>query len=184
MNSTSMAAGQVDTPLSLLTDDQLAAATDDQLAHTVAAILAVQHERALTGGDLGALTEKAFLEGFDHRGEAGRPWIEAGLLFCPGHWKEKSKTSHECTFVSVDGQWVWDTGSHVVDEKREVPGPRRLMQFITVVPVVEGAKVDMVSSKSRSNGPCEMQKATSFQVRAGELVEVSARARKPNGHRS
>jgi hypothetical protein len=110
------------TPDTLLADEQLAAASDTELAHTVAAILWVQHQRALTGGDIDSMVEQAFVDGFTGKGEAVAPWIDGGLLFCPGMRRDKSTTSHECTFVSIDGRWVWDHGNVIRDEMRQVPG--------------------------------------------------------------
>lgn len=180
---TSLAPGQLATPRSLLDAGTLAGASDVELMQTVAAILAVQHERALTGGDIDAMVENAFLGGFTSKGEAGRPWVEHGLLICPGSRKDKSATSHDCTYVSVEGEWAFATGTHIADVSRQVPGPRMHRQSITVLPLVEGCRLDLVTSAARSGGPCEMKKALCFQVRGGALVEVSARARKPDGHR-
>lgn len=180
---TSRAPGQAHTPDALLTDAQLAAASDTELAHTVAAILATQHHRAITGGDVDAMLEEAFIDGFDRKGDAVAPWVAAGLLFCPGMRRDKSATSHECTFVSVDDRWVWEHGNVLRDDMRQVPGPRTFKQSVTIIPVLEGSKVDMVNSTSRSGSSCQMRKARSFQVQAGALVEVAARARAEQGHR-
>ena len=171
------------TPAALLDEAQLRDASDVQLAHTVAAVLAEQHRRALAGGDIEAMVEQAFIDGFTSRGEATAPWLEGGLLFCPGMRRDKSATSHECTFVSIDGRWVWDHGNVTVDTMRQIPGAKVVKQSITVLPALEGSKIDMVASTSKSGAPCQMRKARSFQVRAGELVEVEGRVRAPQGHR-
>jgi len=179
---TSLAAGQIPTPYSLLPAATLAAASEVELANTIAAILAEQHQRALSGGDLDALVEQAFVDGFTRTGQATPPWLSGGWLICPGYRRDRSATSHECCFVSVDGRWVWEL-SPAADVVRQVPGPKSHTQTVTVVFVEEGAKIDMVSSASRSGSSCQMRSARSFQIRAGELVEVAIRARKPDGHR-
>jgi hypothetical protein len=178
---TSTAPGQYFTSESLLAEPELAAAPDLALNHTIAAILAEQHRRALSGGDLDAQLEQAFLDGFTGKGEPGRPWITGGLLFCPGMRRDKSATSHECCFVSVDGRWVWEVET-VADVMRQVPGPRTLKQSITVVHAVEGMTFDVVASASRSGSGCQMRKASSYQIRSGQLVETATRARAPQGH--
>jgi hypothetical protein len=180
---TSRAPGQADTPATLLSEAQLAAASDAELAHTVAAILYEQHQRAITAGDIDAVLEQAFIDGFDRKGDAIAPWVDGGLLFCPGMRRDKSATSHECTFVSVDDRWVWDHGNVLRDDMRHVPGPKTFKQSITIVPALEGSKIDMVNSTSRSGSDCQMRKARSFQLQGGILVEVAARSRPGQGHR-
>lgn len=69
---TSLAPGLVATPSSLLTLEELGAASNVQLAHTIAAVLAVQHQRATSSGDIDALIEQAFADGFTGRGDAER----------------------------------------------------------------------------------------------------------------
>lgn len=180
---TSRAPGQMPTPQSLLSEETLLGADDVALAHTMAAIMAVQHRRAIEDGDVDSMLEQAFVDGFSGRGDAYPPWVENGLLFCPGMRRDKSATSHECTFVSVDDSWVWEAPGTIKDVMRQVPGPKTVKQSITILLVTEGAKVDMVESDSRSGGPCQMKRARSFQIRAGQLVEVNTRSRPTSGHR-
>lgn len=177
-----MAPGQVPTPQSLLTEQALRAASDDELAHTAAAVLAEQHRRALEDKDMPAVLEEAFVLGFASNGQPNVPWIADGLLFCPGWIRFKSATSHECSFASSDGKWVWEHEAQIEDEMRQVPGPKVVKQSITVLTVHEGLELDVVASASRSGGPCQMKKVVSYQVRGGELVPVSTRARAPQGH--
>jgi hypothetical protein len=109
--------------------------------------------------------------------ETVAPWIDAGLLFGPRMRRDKSASSHECTFVSIDDRWVWEHGIVIKDEMRQVPGPRTTKQSLTVLPGLEGSKVDMVMSASRSGSSCQIRRGRSFQVRNGTLVEVATRSR-------
>lgn len=179
---TSRAPGQGLLDASLIGSAALCEATDEQLAHTVAAIQAEQHQRALDTNDIDALVEQAFLDGFTSRGEAAHPWLHGGLLICPGYIRYKSATSHDCQFVSVDGEWVWTTNQILFDGMRDVPGPKTLKHAVTIVHADEGMTFDVVSSTAKSGASCQMKNATSYQVRSGTLVAVNTRARAPKGH--
>lgn len=178
-----MAAGQVPTPLSMLSAAQVSSASDSQLAQTAAAILAEQHRRAVEGNDLDAVVEEAFVDGFDHSGHPKEPWMAGGLLICPGYIRYKSATSHLCAYVSVEGHWVWESARIVTDVVRQVPGPKTFKQAISIVSPEEGMRLDLVHSESKQGAACQMKKATSYQIRNGELVAVSTRTRAPQGHR-
>lgn len=167
----------------LLTDAQLLAANDRELAATLQAITVEQHRRALENNDIGALVEEAFKTGFV-KNDPTMPWIHDGLLFCPGVLRYKSASSHDCTFVSVDTQWVWDHPGLLTDELRDVPAPHRLRHSISVVFAQEEMTLDVVSSTSRGNGPCQMKKVISFQIIDGELTQTSTRSRALGTHGS
>jgi hypothetical protein len=168
---------------SLVDEAALAAATDIQLWETTAAIISEQRRRALADDDLATLVEEAFENGFNGRGEPHPPWLVGPLLVCPGSKRNRSATSHDCTFVSVDGTWVWDSEEKIIDEMRDFPGPKTQKRTVTVIGAVEGLKLDLVASSSRSGAPCEMKTATSFEIQRGQLIKVATRARKPAGHR-
>lgn len=180
---TTYAPGLAPTPASLLSEADLAAADEDALWQTAAAIQAQLHQRAIEGRDLEAMVEDAFASGFSGAGEAHAPWLDGGLLFAPGAVKYRSRTSHDCTFVSVDDVWVWDCDDVLHDLMRDKPGTKTHKLAITVLAANEGSKIDMVTSTSRAGAKCQMKKVRSFQVRHGQLVEVAARARSaPKGH--
>lgn len=179
--TTSMAPGQTSVDQSLLPAAAVTGATDAQLAQTAAAILAEQHRRAVEDNDIAAVMEDAFVAGFDHSGHALEPWLQRGLLICPGHVRYKSATSHLCSYVSVEGEWVWESSALVTDVVRQVPGPKTFKQSVSIVVPHEGMRLDLVHSESKQGAACQMKKATSYQVRGGELVEVSTRARAPKG---
>lgn len=180
---TTLAARPSRAPDGLLNAAALAAASDEELADTAAAIIVEQHRRALAANDLDALVEEAFETGFNGKGEPVAPWLVGALLICPGSKRNRSATSHECSYVSVEGSWVWESEELIVDDVRPVPGPKQQSRSVSIVGAVEGMKLDQVASASRSGGPCEMKTATSFQISHGRLEKVATRARKPSGHR-
>ncbi len=104
------------------------------------------------------------------------PWIEGDVLVCPGGLVSKSRTSHRCRFVSVDDVWVWDSGLLMREDKRSSPGVDDGFRAIALVPVIDGTGIDVVSGRARSGGHA-VEHVVSYEVRAGELVEVS-RARR------
>ena len=169
----------------LLDADTVATATDLELAYTIAELLDEQRRRALAGGDLVEIANECFdTRGFDGRGTPRAAYVRDGLLVCPGAKLEKSASSHDCTFVSVDDVWVWEHGEIVLDERRQLPGGQRVIhQTVTILPALEGMEFDVVSSTARSGGPCQMKTARSFKISHGELLETRTRARAPQGHR-
>lgn len=179
---TSMAPGQVATPHTLLDAATLAAATDVQLAHTEAALRAEQHRRALDDCDLDAVLEQAFVDGFAASGAPTIPWMERGLLFVPGYIRYKSSTSHDCTFATVNDAWSWECAELVRDVMRQVPGPKVLKQSMSIVMPAESMQVDVVAATSKQGAACQMRHVTSYQVRSGQLVVVTTRAKVVAGH--
>lgn len=167
----------------LVSEEQARAATDDELAHTIADLIGEQQRRALEGGDIDAIAEEAFNTlGFDRRGLPNVPYLSHGLLVCPGAKIEKSVSSHDCQFVSVQSTWVWEHADIVYDHMRTLPTGKIIRQSVTILPAYESLEYDVVASTSRS-GPCQMKTARSFEVREGQLVETHTRARAPEGHR-
>lgn len=130
--------------------------------------------RAVEAGDTDAVTAEAFETGFGRDGLAVLPWIEGPYVVCPGGLVSSSRTSHRCRFVSVNDTWVWDCAELICEEKRSAPGTRDGFRAIALVPAHEGMAIDVVSGKLRS-GQHSVDKVISFELRAGELVEVSQR---------
>lgn len=170
---------------SLLTAEQLNDATDEALCATIAELVDVQKARALRSGDPAAIADAAF-EGaaFDFRGLPETPWLEHGMLVCPGVKVEKSKSSHDCVFVHVGESWSWDHEDCVYDEMRQLPNAAKtIRRSISVVLAPEGLTFDVVASSSRGGGPCRMTKSSSYEVRGGVLVETNTRTAAPSEHR-
>ena len=146
----------------------------DELHEMAEAVRQVQIERALDRGDHDAIIARAFEVGFGRDGLAEQPWIEADVLVCPGGLISKSRSSHRCRFVSVDDAWVWDSGLLMREDKRSTPGAQDGFRAVALLPVVDGMEVDVVSGRARSTGH-SVEHVVSYEVRGGELVEVSQR---------
>jgi hypothetical protein len=162
---------------------------DHELQELAASVALEQHRRAVASADPDALVEEGFTLGFTPAGAAKDPWLNGGLLICPGVLAQTSKASHDCTFVSVklphddSSEWVWEATDLVHDEVRVTPGTKRLQRSVTLVAVCEGMEIDVVVSQMRQ-GNHRMKQVRSFVMQNGELVHVSTRARKPqDGHR-
>ena len=149
--------------LDLSTLDHLAEAIRDELRN-----------RALADGDQDAIIARAFDIGFAPDGLAAAPWIQAPFVVCPGAMVAKSKTNYRSRFINVDDCWVWESGELVREDKRSNPGTDEGFRAVALVPALEGMEVDQVTGRQR-NGQYEAQKIVSYEVRGGELVEVSQR---------
>ncbi len=154
--------------------ESLRAMTAEQLHNVAEAVRQVQIERAVASGDLDAVVAQAFEVGFGRDGLGLTPWIEADVIVCPGGLISKSRSSHRCRFVSVDDVWVWDSGLLMREDKRSSPGVDDGFRAIALVPVVDGLQLDVVTGRARSGGH-DVEHVVSFEVRGGELVEVSQR---------
>ncbi len=147
---------------------------DDDLHNLAEVVRQVQIERAIDGGDHEAIIARAFEIGFGRDGLGVLPWVEGDVIVCPGGLVSKSRTSHRCRFVSVDDVWVWDSGLLLREDKRSSPGTDDGFQAVALVPVVDGTELDVVSGRARSSGH-SVEHVVSYEVRAGDLVEVSQR---------
>lgn len=144
------------------------------LHHVAEAVRQVQIERAITSGDHEAIIARAFEIGFGRDGLGVLPWIEGEVIVCPGAIVTKSRTSHRCRFISVDDVWVWDSGLLVREDKRSSPGVEDGFRAVALIPIVDGTELDVVSGRARSSGH-SVEHVVSYEVRGGDLVEVSQR---------
>src|ERR1035438_10281416 len=127
-------------------------------------------------GDLGALVELGFESGFNANGTARAPWIGSGIVICPGAIVERSALSHECSFVNVGGDWVWESEELLLDEVRRVPGgPRTHQRSVSLLDAREGLELDVLASKKRQ-GVHQLQSKTSYEISDGVLRVVATRA--------
>jgi hypothetical protein len=164
----------------LVSDAVLASAEDDALADTIAVLIGEQQRRALERNDVSAVIEDAFNRAFSGS-KALPPYLHDGLLIVPGLKRDRGM-NHDCSFCSISDTWVWEHGDVVADDIRHaVDGRHPVLRTITVLPAAEGMEIDQVESRTKS-GVHEMRQVTSFTIRGGELVLVSTRARKTNGH--
>lgn len=148
--------------------------SSDELHRVAEAVRQVQIERALDRGDHDAIISRAFEVGFGRDGLAEQPWVEADVLVCPGGLVSKSRSSHRCRFVSVDDAWVWDSGLLMREDKRSTPGAQNGFRAVALLPVVDGMALDVVTGRARSSGH-SVEHVVSYEVRGGDLVEVSQR---------
>lgn len=163
--------------ISIPSSADLREATDIELAQLVSSAIEEQKRRALEGGDTEALVEEGFVQGFNSKGEARIPWLHSGFLVCPGSKQDRSSLNHECTFVRVNDQWVWESADKILDEVRNSPGPRPSMKSVTLILASEGLEVDVITSRTK-NAVHEMKSARSYVVKNGELELVNTRTPK------
>ena len=159
--------------------DMLGDLDDDDLHHVAEKVRQLQTERAVNGGDLDAIIGAAFEIGFGRDGLGVLPWVEGNLVICPGGMVSKSRASHRCRFVSVDDCWIWDCAMLLREEKRSSPGTDEGFRAIALLPLVDGLGLDVVSGRARQ-GQHSVEHVVSYEVRSGELVEVSQRTVKSN----
>jgi len=165
-----LATAQRDAVIAMLVD-----LSDDDLHRVAGMLRQVQTERAVAGGDHDAIIGAAFEIGFGRDGLGVLPWTEGNLIVCPGGMVSKSRASHHCRFVSVDGCWIWASGHLLREDKRSSPGTGAGFRAIALLPLVDGLELDVVSGRARQ-GQHSVEHVVSYEVRSGELVEVSQRA--------
>jgi hypothetical protein len=158
--------------------EKLRSVTTDDLHQVAEAVRQVQIERAIASGDHDAVIAQAFENGFGRDGLGVLPWIEGDVVVCPGGLVAKSRSSHRCRFVSVDDVWVWDSGLLIREDKRSSPGVEDGFRAVALIPVVDGTELDVVTGKARSSGH-SVDHVVSYEVRAGELIEVAQRTITP-----
>jgi hypothetical protein len=146
----------------------------DELHDVAEAVRQIQIERAIAAGDTDAVIARAFEIGFGRDGLGMMPWIDGDLIVCPGGLVSKSRASHRCRFVSVDDVWVWDSGLLMREDKRSSPGVDDGFRAVALLPVIDGIGLDVVTGRARSGGHA-VEQVVSFEVREGQLVEVSQR---------
>jgi len=155
---------------------------DETLHHLAAAISDEARNRAIDQGDEEAVIADGFETGFAHNGLAVLPWISEPYIVAPGGLVGKNRGSHKCRFVSVNDTWVWDCAELINEEKRSSPGTNEGFRAVALLPIIEGMELDVVQGKNRS-GQHSVDLVISFEVRRGELVEVSQRTVAPAGMR-
>jgi len=152
--------------------------SDEDLHHLAEVVRQAQIERAIGNGDHDAIIAAGFEAGFGRDGLGVLPWVEGNVIVCPGGLVSKSKTSHRCRFVSVDDVWVWDSGLLLREDKRSSPGTDDGFRAIALVPLVDGTELDVVTGRARS-GQHSVDHVVSYEVRDGDIVEVSQRSVTP-----
>ena len=155
---------------------------DEQLARGLLVLREEQKRRALQQGDLPALIEEGFAHGFTANGLPRDPWLHTGIIICPGGKIDKSAMNHQCAFVRVGDEWVWNAGETLEDVVRHRAGPKPQMQSVSLLPAVDGLALDLVRSRTR-NAVHELVGVRSFLVEDQQLQLVSARTVSKISHR-
>ena len=96
----------------------LESAGDPQVSAAIEHLTEIQRQRAQARGDLDALLELGFEKGFDTSGHALAPFVVEGIIICPGSVVERSANSHECAFVHIGDDWVWESSQTLIDTVR------------------------------------------------------------------
>lgn len=181
-----MATRRYGTIVKHLTDDPLTAVelvgklNDEILLHLGEAIADEVQRRAVEDGDQDAVIAEAFEHGFGKDGMASRPWINGPYVVCPGAIISKNKANHRCRFVSVNDTWIWDSMELIHEEKRSSPGKADGFRAVALLPKIERMELDVVTGRARS-GQHSVDHVISYEIRKGELVEVSQRNVAPKG---
>ncbi|MDH3706220.1 MAG: hypothetical protein OES57_09150 [Acidimicrobiia bacterium] len=147
---------------------------DEVLVHLGAAVADEVRRRAVAGGDPDAAIADGFDTGFGRDGLAVLPWVSEPFIVCPGGLVGRNRASHRCRFISVNDTWVWDSVELIDEVKRSSPGTDDGFRAVALIPIVEGTSLDVVSGRMRS-GQHRVDQVVSYQVRKGELIEVSQR---------
>jgi hypothetical protein len=148
--------------------------TDSELHNIAEAVRHEQIERAIGSGDDDAIIGSAFETAFGRDGLGVLPWVEGNVVVCPGAMVSKSRTNHRCRFVSVDDTWIWESHLLLREDKRSSPGADEGFRAIALVPLVDGTTLDVVTGKARQ-GQHSVDHVVSYEIRGGQLVEVSQR---------
>ncbi|MEM9463744.1 MAG: hypothetical protein AAGA90_00130 [Actinomycetota bacterium] len=154
--------------------DLASALPDDTLRHLAAAIRDEVRDRARRSGDHDAIIDEAFEQAFGRDGLGSGPWVSGDVIVCPGSIVAKNRSSHRCRFVSVDDVWIWDSHELIREEKQSHPGRDEGFKAVALLPVIEGMELDVVTGRARA-GQHSVERVVSYEIRRGELVEVSQR---------
>lgn len=142
-----------------------------QLKKLLETINAELYERSLAECDPEALIRLGFAEGFTSKLAPVRPWVAGGILVAPGYKKESSAFSHRCSFIKINDTWAWESEHKILDEIRS---GGKLMQSITLIALMDGFQVDVLTSKAR-NSVHVLENIISYTYENNNLVQVSSR---------
>lgn len=155
--------------------DRLARSLDDEaIVHVAEALRDEQRRRAIESGDQEAVISRAFDIGFGSDGLAIAPYVSAPFVVCPGSMVAKSKTNYRSRFINVDDCWIWESAELVREDKRSNPGSDEGFKAVALLPIIEGMALDQVTGRQRQ-GQYQAMKIVSYEIRGGELEEVSQR---------
>lgn len=155
----------------------LRSCTDQDLYAIAEGVHLEQRSRALEAGDPAALIAEGFEQGFTSAGMCKDPYLSNGLLVCFGWKLDKSSMKHDCGFVKVNDEWVWESGEKVEhDIRRTIKNGKEMMQSVTVLTAPDGTEVDLLISTTQM-AVHQQKEARSWVVKNGQLEHVSTRRR-------
>ena len=137
-----------------------------------------QRRRRLAAGDIDERIEEKFATGFKGRGLCAVPWIEDGVLWCPGEIIATSQSAHICQFVALgDEGWCYESDLKLgeVIKYKDKGG----QQSLTACEYHDGLEVVVVEMKA-SMGNHSMQKARTYKIVGDDLEYVGHRKAQPN----
>jgi hypothetical protein len=82
--------------------------------------------------------------------------------------------SSDITKLAGPHKWNWFQCCLLREDKRSSPGTDDGFRAIALLPLVDGLELDVVSGRARQ-GQHSVEHIASYEVRSGELVEVSQR---------
>lgn len=132
-------------------------------------------DRAVASGDLDALVEAGFSEGFESSGLAKRPWVVGGILVVPGGRVDSMGGAHQCRFTAVGDDWVWQVDTHLADVMRPVAKGLRTVTLLAAQP---GLEIDVVTSTCRG-GTHRRKSSERWRLDGGDLTLVERRGAGP-----
>ena len=122
--------------------------------------------------------------GFDSFPDNGSllPNISSGVLIALGQKIERSRFSHDCSFLKVGDGWCWDHPDKIDDEIRTGAGRFNGMRSVTLIPALEGMSFDQIVMKMR-NGVHEVKAVNSFTIIDSKIVPTASRKSQAIKHR-
>ena len=149
--------------------------TDEELIDLIARAHDEQRRRAAENGGFEAMCENGFKGGFDSKGHARAPEVIKGILVCYGSIVERSTMSHDCSFIHIGDDWVWEHPETMHDEVRKrADRGREHQRSVSLLPALEGMEFDLITCKMRSNVH-QMQNIRSYKIENGQVELVNSR---------
>ena len=103
------------------------------------------------------------------------PYVEDGLVYCPGIKTSRSALSHKCTFISVSNKWCWEDESKLSDEMIFTQNDSgKTVNSLTILPLTEGLVLDVVSCKA-SGSAHKVISVRTYEIIDGNLISIKSR---------
>lgn len=111
------------------------------------------------------------------------PYIEDGLLYCPGIKTSRSSLAHKCTFVSIGNKWCWENDNKLKDEMIFTQNELgKTVNSLTILPLEEGTILDVVHCKA-SGVEHKVINVQTYEIIDNVLVVVKSRKINFSTHR-